>query len=79
MNQSPLNNRNSVTVSIAGDGYAPAYAYELRGDRQLPTTEVQLLNLESILPLKMVYVYFPAIVLKLTSRTQDRYGKLTNV
>ena len=40
---------------------------------------VRFLNLESILPLKMVYVYLPAIVLKITSRTQARYGKLTNV
>jgi len=40
---------------------------------------VRFLNLESILPLKMVYVYFPAIVLKMTSRTPARYGKLTNV
>jgi hypothetical protein len=38
-----------------------------------------ILNLESILRLKMVYVYFPAIVLKMTSRTQAEYGKLTNV
>jgi hypothetical protein len=37
--------------------------------RQLPRTAVQFLNLESILPLKMVYVYFPATVLKMTSRT----------
>ena len=58
---------------------APLRAIELWGDRQLPTTGVQFLNLESILRLKMVYVYFPAIVLKMTSHTQAGYGKLTNV
>ncbi|MEG4939275.1 hypothetical protein [Microcoleus sp. F4-D5] len=52
--QSILKNRNSVT--------APLRAIELSGDRQLPTTAVELLNLESILPLKMVSVCFPAIV-----------------
>jgi hypothetical protein len=40
---------------------------------------VQLLNLESILPLKMVSVYLPAIVLIMTSHTDGHYGKLANV
>lgn len=52
---------------------------ELQGDRQLPRTAVQILNLESILPLKMVSVYLQTNVLKMTSRTRARYGKLTNV
>ncbi|MBD1885310.1 hypothetical protein [Microcoleus sp. MON2_D5] len=40
---------------------------------------VQVLNLESILPLKMVSVYLPAIVLIMTSHADGHYGKLANV
>ena len=71
VNQSPLKSRNSVM--------ARWWAIELWGDRQLPTTGLQFLNLESILQLKMVYVYFSANIFKMTSRTQDRYGKLTDI
>ncbi|MEG4390927.1 hypothetical protein [Microcoleus sp. BROC3] len=72
VNQSILKNRNSVTARLR--------AIELSGgDRQLPTTAVELLNLESILPLKMVSVCFPAIVEKMTSHTDRQYGKLTSV
>ncbi|UNU24517.1 hypothetical protein D0A37_12415 [Microcoleus vaginatus HSN003] len=41
--------------------------------------QVQLLNLESILPLKMVSVYLQGIVLIMTSHTDGHYGKLANV
>ena len=51
MNQSLLKNRNWVP--------ARSRAIKQTDDRQLPTTGVQFLNLESILRLKMVYVYFP--------------------
>jgi hypothetical protein len=45
--------------------------YELQGDRQLPRTVVQILNLESILPFKkMVSVYLQTNVLKMTSHTE---------
>ena len=47
--------------------------------RQLPRTAVQFLNLESILPLTNGLCVFLATVLKITSRTQGTYGKLTNV
>ncbi|WP_445240681.1 hypothetical protein [Microcoleus vaginatus] len=40
---------------------------------------VQVLNLESILRLKMVSVYLPAIVLIMTSHADGHYGKLANV
>lgn len=40
---------------------------------------VQLLNIESILPLKMVSVYLPGIVLIMTSQTDGHYGRLANV
>ncbi|WP_445176008.1 hypothetical protein [Microcoleus sp.] len=56
----------------------------IAGDRTsrrstVPAGPVRFLNLETILRLKMVYVYFPAIVLKMTSRIEARYGTLTNV
>ena len=45
----------------------------------VPAGPVQLLNLESILPLKMVSVYLPGIVLIMTSHIDGHYGKLANV
>jgi hypothetical protein len=69
--QSLLKNRNSVQARLR--------AIELSGDRQLPRTAVQFLNLESILPLTNGLCVFLATVKKISSRTQGRYGRLTNV
>ena len=56
----------------------------IAGDRTsrrstVPAGPVRFLNLESILRFERVYVYLPAIVLKMASRIEARYGTLTNV